>query len=281
MQLTDKLHQLRIDFEIPLGPGKTLSRFVNVLIIFGEKITLVDSGVKGTEKQIFDYIRSHGRSEAEIETIILSHSHPDHIGGAYEIQKHSRCRILAHAGEQNWIEHVELQNAQRPVPGFFTLVNQSVKVDEVITENRTLSLQSGITLQLIHSPGHSAGSLNILFVEDRVLFTADSIPLKNDIPNYDNYQDLVNSLNAIKNSTSYHVLLTSWTPELTDRRAIDQMLDEAEQYMNSIDTVVKEIYSRPQSAELENCRLVIEKLQLPSFFAMPIVDKAFSSHFTG
>jgi hypothetical protein len=41
MKFTDKIHLLQIDFEIAITPEKKLTRFVNVIIIFGDKITLV------------------------------------------------------------------------------------------------------------------------------------------------------------------------------------------------------------------------------------------------
>ena len=56
MRLTGKIHLLKIDFEIRVSPEKTLPRFVNVLIIFGDKITLIDTGVKGSEERIFAHI---------------------------------------------------------------------------------------------------------------------------------------------------------------------------------------------------------------------------------
>lgn len=43
MQLTDKIHILQIDFEVAIAPGKVIPRFVNVLVIFGEKIKLIDA----------------------------------------------------------------------------------------------------------------------------------------------------------------------------------------------------------------------------------------------
>jgi len=43
MKLTDKIHLLKIDFVITLGPEIKLSRFVNALLIFDDKITLIDS----------------------------------------------------------------------------------------------------------------------------------------------------------------------------------------------------------------------------------------------
>ena len=61
MKLTEKIHLLQIDFEITLSPERKLPRFVNVIIIFGDKITLIDTGVKGSEEKIFDYIKRNKR----------------------------------------------------------------------------------------------------------------------------------------------------------------------------------------------------------------------------
>ena len=66
MKLADKIHLLKIDFEIAISPEKKLPRFVNVLIIFGSQITLIDTGVKGSEERIFSYIRECGRNISEI-----------------------------------------------------------------------------------------------------------------------------------------------------------------------------------------------------------------------
>lgn len=71
MKLTDTIHLLQIDFEITLGPGKKLPRFVNVILILGDRITLID-------------------------TVILSHAHPDHMGSAARIKELTGCRILEH-----------------------------------------------------------------------------------------------------------------------------------------------------------------------------------------
>jgi glyoxylase-like metal-dependent hydrolase (beta-lactamase superfamily II) len=251
---------------------------VNILLIFSNKITLVDTGVKGSEDKIFDYIRQNNRDIADIETIILSHSHPDHVGSAATIKELTGCKVLAHKGEQQWIENIELQNQQRPVPGFFGLVDRSVKIDAFIADGQKMELEPALTLQFSHAPGHSKGSLNILFLEDKILFTADSVPLKNDIPNYDNYNDLVNSLSRIKNNRQYQTLLTSWTPPFSDKSQIFNLLTDGEEYIKHIDAVVKEYYVDNQIDTLEACRRTIEKLGLPSVWANPLVDMAFKSH---
>jgi len=278
MHLTQKIHLLKIDFEIPVSPEKKLQRFVNVILIFADKITLIDTGVKGSEKYIFEYIKDQNRNYKEIDSIILSHSHPDHIGSAAEIKSLTNCKIYAHEAEKEWIENIEVQNLQRPVPGFHTLVDRSVKIDKFLSDGQELKLQKGLTLKIIESPGHSKGSLNVLFKEDKILFTADSIPLKNDIPNYDSYPDLVESLEAIRNNREFAILLTSWTPAISDQGEIKKLIDEGSDYVRHIDSVVRECYKMDNLNSPDNCKRVIEKLGLPAFLANPLTDRAFRSH---
>lgn len=279
MKLTDKIHLLQIDFEITLSPEKKLPRFVNIILILGEKITLIDTGVKGSENIIFDYLQKQNRDSSEIDSIILSHSHPDHIGCAALIKELTNCKVFAHELEREWIENIEIQNKQRPVPGFLYLVDKSVIVDEFISDNQRMIIQDGLTLKFIKSSGHSKGSLNIIFEEDKILFTADSIPLKNDIPNYANYLELMESLEVIKKNNEFKTLLTSWTPPLTDKDEISKMISEGEEYMKRIDSVVKDCYKDKNVNSLDFCKLSVDKLGLPPFLVNPIVDKAFKSHF--
>ncbi len=278
MKLTEKIHLLQIDFEIIIGPEKKLSRFVNVILIFGDKITLIDTGVKGSEKKISEYLEKNNRKISDIETVILSHSHPDHIGSANKIKELTNCSIVAHENEAEWIEDINLQNKERPVPGFHNLVDHSVKIDGMLESGMELKAAENVTLKIIHAPGHSKGSVNILFKEDRILFTADSIPLKNDIPNYDNFRDLMNSLQIIKANHLYSMLLTSWTPPLKSYTEIDRLISEGEEYMIKINKIVKETYKGDEPEALFFCKTTIEKLGLPPIFVNYLADKAFRSH---
>lgn len=278
MKITEKIHLLRLDFKINLNSQKQIERFVNSIIIFGEKITLIDTGTKDSAHHIFSYIKENSRDISDIEAVILSHSHPDHIGSAAEIKKVTGCRILAHESEKNWIENIEAQVKERPVPAFFELVDKSVKIDKFLEHGLQVKADEDVSLKIIHSPGHSKGSINIFFPEDKILFTADSIPIKNDIPNYDDFNDLMDSLHRIRSTQDYSILLTSWSPPLTDRKEIEIFLDEGESYLKVLDKTVKSIYIGEESEALEFCRKVILKLGLPDFYVNPIVDKAFKGH---
>ena len=100
MQIVFSVQALRHSFPIPVAPGIAIDRFVNSYIVFGETITLVDTGVAGSEDRIFDEIRAAGRDPAEIVLIVLTHSHPDHIGAARAIREKTRCSVAAHPAER-------------------------------------------------------------------------------------------------------------------------------------------------------------------------------------
>ncbi len=278
MKLTPKIHLLKHSFEIHFPNGKKLPRFVNSIIIFGSEITLIDSGVKNSYHQIFEYIENQGRKPSEIKRLILSHSHPDHIGSAAQIKELSSCKILAHIEEKEWIEHIDVQCKKRPVPGFYELLDQSVKIDEFIEHNQILKADENLNLRIIHSPGHSKGLVNIEFIEDKILFTADSIPLKNDIPNYDNYFDLINSLKRIEKNTNYELLISSWTEPLSEKVKIDLLISEGYDYLKKIDNLVNTYYSNESEMPFESCKKIIDELKLPPLFVNPIVDRAFRTH---
>ncbi|MFA5261545.1 MAG: MBL fold metallo-hydrolase [Candidatus Omnitrophota bacterium] len=277
MRVSPSVHILRHDFEVPVAPGKTLGRFVYSVLVFGESVTLVDSGVKGCHERILDYVAAQGRRADEIGCLILSHAHPDHIGSASRIKALTGCRVLAHKAERAWMEHVEAQNEERPVPGFFNLVDSSVTIDGFLEDGQTLDLKNGLSLKCFHTPGHSQGSVSLLVPEEGVLFTGDCIPVEMDIPNYDDFRDLENSLAFLKGFKNLEVMLSSWAEPVYDRMKMREAIEKGEDYLSKVDAAVKKHYLNGQ-ADLNCCRGVITELGLPLVFVIPMVHKAFLSH---
>lgn len=102
MKITETIHALKHRFQIPVSPEMKVDRFVYSYIVFGkEGVYLVDSGVMASEKAIYDYITRQGRSVAEIKSLFLTHSHPDHVGSVKLIKAKSGCKLFAHAGKKN------------------------------------------------------------------------------------------------------------------------------------------------------------------------------------
>ncbi len=61
------------------------------------------------------------------------------------------------------------------------------------------------------------------------------------------------------------ILLTSWTPPLTERNEIEKLISEGEEYMMRIDAVVKNCYRDNESNTLDFCKRTVDKLGLPRF----------------
>ncbi|MBN1119278.1 MAG: MBL fold metallo-hydrolase [Bacteroidales bacterium] len=277
MKITRKIHALRHDFKIHLPGGQKLDRWVYSYIVFGDYITLIDTGLKMSYKKIYAYIESQGRHHHEIDKIILSHSHPDHMGSAQKIKKDTGCVVFAHETELDWIENIEIQFNSRPVPGFFDLVDRSVEVDVLLEEGDKISPSGFGEMRIIHTPGHSPGSISILFPRQKIFFTGDTIPVKGDVPNYLDYKELMGSIQRIK-SLKIKVLLTSWQEPLKADKEIQNFISEGEEYLKSIDKAVKLHYKDIDNLSLTNCRKVVSELELPALCINPIVNKAFCSH---
>lgn len=206
MQITPIIHSLRIDFQVT----PEIRRFVHLFLLIGRKIHIIDAGVAGTAPVIASYLASMGRSIEEIGNLFLTHSHPDHIGGAAELKRLTGCTVHASATERNWIENIDRQFRDRPIPNFHTLLNESVNIDTFINDGDSISCENGITLEILDTPGHSAGSQCFLFREERALFTGDAVPVENDIPIYVSPGQCERSWNKLLARKEPHLYLSAW-----------------------------------------------------------------------
>jgi glyoxylase-like metal-dependent hydrolase (beta-lactamase superfamily II) len=278
MQITDHIHALKIPFQITNPSGQRIARFVYAFLIYGKKICLIDSGVAGSEMIILEYLKRTGRSQHEISMLILTHAHPDHIGSADAIKRISGCTVAAHAAEKAWIEDVDLQAKERPVPGFFTLVGGSVQVDRILKEGDVLHLEGGPALRVMHTPGHSPGSLSLWLAEEGALFTADAVPIAGDMPIYQDILASVRSVQRLASIPQIKLLLAAWDEPHPGNEAY-RIMDDGLQYLQRIhSSVLKVAGENPALREQDSmqlCRRVLVELGLPPVMANPLVASSF------
>jgi glyoxylase-like metal-dependent hydrolase (beta-lactamase superfamily II) len=218
------IRSINLPFKVPVSPTVALDRSVNVFIIESEELALVDSGVKGSEKIIFQKVRAMGRRPNEIKKLILTHSHPDHIGAAAEIVAATGCKVIAHPAERTWIEDPAVQKAERPVPGFDSLVSGPVRIDRTVTDGEDISI-AGFGLKVVHTPGHSPGSITLWSPAERVAMTGDAVPVPGDLPIYDDAFETLGSMRRLR-SLGMEVMLSAWAEPL-EGHAIGKRLDDA------------------------------------------------------
>ena len=278
MQITKHIHAIKIPFQLTISPTKNVDRFVYAYMLYGKNIWLIDCGVAGSERTIFDYIKQTGRKEEDIEMLMLTHSHPDHIGAASEIKSASGCTIAAHYAERAWIEDTNLQFSKRPVPGFHNLIKESVEVGSVLEDGDILKMEGGPNIKVFHTPGHSSGSISLLVHEDNALITGDAVPIAGDIPIYEDVTETVASLKKIKSIVDINTLLPAWSEPVEGQR-VYKTINESLEYIQHIHEIIRGIENKSHNTDpMYICAKVIETLGLPTAAVNALVAKSFISH---
>lgn len=204
------VHALRIPFRLEIGPGKSLDRFAYVYLLVGQRVVLIDSGVAGAEKAIVEHLEAIGRDPKELALVVLTHAHPDHIGGLLGLTRVLDLQVAAHGEAIPWVEDVDRQYRERPVPCFHALVAGSVKVDRPLQDGDTVDLGDGQSLQVLHTPGHASGHIALWNQEQGILFSGDAVPVPGALPIYDDPLILLHSLKRLRSLVGLQTLYSSW-----------------------------------------------------------------------
>ena len=132
------------------------------LMTTSEGLVLMDSLFGDTTDLLTENIRKLGFNPEEIKYIFISHSHPDHFGGAGKIKEMSGARVIM--SKEDWDE-VERQQAAAKQSG--RNLGLPLKRDIVKGDGDTLKI-GGQEFKFYFTPGHSPGALSAEFqVKDR------------------------------------------------------------------------------------------------------------------
>lgn len=271
------IHSLRIPFRLELGPGKTLDRFAYVYLVLGQRIVLVDCGVAGAEKVIVDHLHAIGRAPKDLTLVVLTHAHPDHIGGLRGLKNTLEVSVAAHADAIPWIEDVALQYQERPVPSFHVLVGGSVPVDLPLQDQSLVDLGEGRFFRVLHTPGHAAGHIALLDQDSGVLLSGDAIPVPATLPIYDDPLVLLQSLQRLRAIDGLRRLCSSW--EEPQEGNVYARIDAGIAYLRQIHRTVLELqtaHSMTDSTRLTES--VLAKLGLPLGAINPLLVHTIDAH---
>ena len=137
----------------------------NMYILIDEetkKCAVVDPG--GASDKILNYIK---RNSLELEYILLTHGHGDHIGAVNTIKSRTNAKVVAHNDEQ------ELLNDNRKNLSYSMHCGpQELDADIYVKDKDKLEL-GNLKLSFIHTPGHTKGSMCIRVNDD--MFTGDTL----------------------------------------------------------------------------------------------------------
>lgn len=260
MKIAENVHLIRKEFYVT----PEVKRYINMYLITGERCYLIDSGVAGSEKIIAEYLHSIGRSISDIKGIFLTHAHPDHMGGAAEIKRITGCKIYAPMLELNWIEDIDMQYSKRPIPNFYTLLSESVKVDVPLLDGDSIPLEEGINICALSTPGHSHGSMSFL-LGNSMIFTGDAIPTAHDLPIFVDYEQSISSLNRINALSNVSYFYPAWDV-IYDNIKIKEVITDSKRMLYRLKDAVQQVDNEYKHCnEEEKLTMIFTQAEIPQY----------------
>ena len=154
-------------WRIPTVPGDMINSFA--LAGSDGGVTVIDAGLRLplARKRLTAGLAAIGAAPADVRRVVVTHAHPDHVGGLAALVAQTGCGVYAHERESVYLRDGRGPRTSRGSTRRFPKVT-------VTTEFRHGELLPG-GLRAVHTPGHTPGHTALLHEETGVLFTGDAV----------------------------------------------------------------------------------------------------------
>ena len=175
---------MRLSRTLLVAPGiyQLKARAARVTVLSSpEGLVLVDAGGRGSLRMLAAGVKALGWAPADIRLVVVTHWHPDHTGGLKEVVGASSARVGAHPLDARVIageaplptphQHPLLASLWRPFLPIFQ--GKPVPVDVPLEDGA--SLPGAPDVRVVHTPGHTPGSICLYVASQRVLIVGDAL----------------------------------------------------------------------------------------------------------
>ena len=162
-----------------LGQPGTVSAY----LIKGPKPTLVDCGYASSFESVLQGLAEVGVMPTDMRYIIPTHVHLDHAGATGRLLKEMpNAHVLAQErGVPHLIDPARLVESSTRVfgPEIMAMYGlpEPISQDRItaVKEEASLDLGDGLSVTLIHTPGHAPHQISVVLDQTKALFTADAV----------------------------------------------------------------------------------------------------------
>ena len=118
---------------------------------------------------IDDVVAILDKYQLRVKQIVITHAHIDHVGGAMKLRASTGAPILLNENDYALLKMLDVQAAWLGMsdPG-------KVEIDQNVTTGHTVSAGAH-TAQVLHTPGHTEGSICLFFAPEKKLIAGDTL----------------------------------------------------------------------------------------------------------
>ncbi len=106
---------------------------------------------------------------AKVKYILLTHCHGDHIGAVSKVKENFGGKILIHRFDEDG-----LKNPSINLSSHIGIGDVSIEDDARLDDGDTLHV-GNLEFKVIHTPGHTVGSISLYSEEEKMLFSGDTM----------------------------------------------------------------------------------------------------------
>ncbi len=162
--------------ESPIAPNVHEIQLLRVkvhAVLEGDGVTLIDTGYAGSMPRLTTALAELDRTVADVRRVICTHGHPDHAGGARALSDLG-VEILIHPDDAANLDVTFATALRQPSRGrFFAAMTPPLETFTPIVDGDVLPVLGG--LEVIHTPGHTPGSVCLYARQRGVLFVGDAL----------------------------------------------------------------------------------------------------------